>query len=38
VFVGTGFFIGGTDQAISLQAADHGVVMVETKGLPAAVK
>ena len=38
VFVGTGFFIGGADQAILLQAADQGVVMVETKGLSAVVK
>lgn len=38
VFVGTGFFIGGTDQAITLAAADFGVVVVEAKGLPAVTK
>jgi hypothetical protein len=38
VFVGTGFFIGGTDQAITLQAADYGVVVVEAKGLPVVTK
>lgn len=38
VFVGTGFFIGGADQAITLAAADFGVVVVETKGLPAVTK
>jgi hypothetical protein len=38
VFVGTGFFIGGTDQVITLQAADYGAVMVEAKGLPAVTK
>lgn len=38
VFVGTGFFIGGTDQAITLAASDFGVVVVETKGLPAVTK
>ena len=35
---GTGFFIGGADQAITLAAADFGVVVVETKGLPAVTK
>ena len=38
VFVGTGFFIGGTDQAITLLAANHGVVVVEAKGLTAVTK
>jgi hypothetical protein len=35
IFVGTGFFIGGIDQQVTLQAADHGVVVVEARGLPA---
>lgn len=33
IFVGTGFFIGGIDKQLTLQAAGNGVLMVEAKGL-----
>jgi hypothetical protein len=33
VFVGTGFFIGGTDKPLTLKAASSGVLLVEAKGL-----
>lgn len=33
VFVGTGFFIGGTDAKLTVQPTSMGVVMVEAKGL-----
>ncbi len=33
VFVGTGFFLGGIDNAITLRATGSGVLQVETKGL-----
>lgn len=33
VFVGTGFFIGGIDNALTLKAAGNGLLVVEAKGL-----
>ncbi len=33
VFVGTGYYIGGADQAITLKAASSGALLVEAKGL-----
>lgn len=33
VFVGTGYYIGGTDQAITLKAASSGALQIEAKGL-----
>lgn len=33
VFVGTGFYIGGADHALTLKAASSGALLVEAKGL-----
>ncbi len=33
VFVGTGYYIGGTDAALTLRAASSGLLVVEAKGL-----
>ncbi|MEO8021375.1 hypothetical protein [Polaromonas sp.] len=35
VFVGTGFFIGGIDNALTVRAASSGLLVVEAKGLQA---
>jgi hypothetical protein len=33
VFVGTGYYIGGTDSALTVRAASNGLIVVEAKGL-----
>ena len=33
VFVGTGYYIGGTDQALTLKATSSGALQIEAKGL-----